>query len=135
MGETRRIDLAQCVDWANRPLQKIDWAQGRHAQTDAIVRGVEAWSTPDGVSIPAARVELRPLTGRTHQLRLAAATPAVISGPAGVRVSGGLGRPIVGDRLYGEAALAPRLLLHARRLGFWHPWTGAWSVFDSPEPF
>ena len=134
-SQTRRIDLAHCVDWASRPLQKIDWTQGKHAQTDAIPRGTETWNTPDGREIPIARVEMRPITGRTHQLRLAAATPTYITGPAGLRVTGGLGRPIVGDRLYGDPALAPRLLLHARRLGFWHPWTGDWSVFDSPEPF
>lgn len=43
-------------------------------------------------------VELWPVTGRTHQLRVQLAAR---------------GAPILGDRLYGEAASAPRLLLHA----------------------
>jgi len=46
------------------------------------------------------RVELRPRTGRSHQLR--------------VHTSAGLGLPIVGDPLYGQPG--PRLLLHCRRL-------------------
>ena len=49
----------------------------------------------------------RPVTGRTHQLRVHAATP---------RHAGGLGAPIAGDSLYGNAASAPRLLLHADTL-------------------
>ena len=46
-------------------------------------------------------VRLRPTTGRTHQLRVHMAH---------------VGAPILGDRLYGDAASAPRLLLHAFRL-------------------
>jgi len=58
-----------------------------------------------------------------------------IAGPAGVCVAGGLGKPIVGDRLYGDETLAPRLLLHAQKIGFWHPYDGAWQLFESPCPF
>lgn len=46
-------------------------------------------------------IGLRPQTGRTHQLRVHLAL---------------LGAPILGDRLYGDPASAPRLLLHAQRL-------------------
>ena len=46
-------------------------------------------------------IGLRPQTGRTHQLRVHLAL---------------LGAPILGDRLYGDPASAPRLLLHAHRL-------------------
>ncbi|MEM0983719.1 MAG: RluA family pseudouridine synthase [Planctomycetota bacterium] len=133
--EQYRINLAQCVDWVNRPLQKIDWTQGKHAQTDAIKLADEMWTTPGGDEIPVARVEMRPITGRTHQLRVAAVAGVEIDGPAGIRVKGGLGKPIVGDRLYGDESIAPRLCLHARKLGFWHPWNGAWQVFESPETF
>ncbi|GIW87771.1 MAG: RNA pseudouridine synthase [Isosphaeraceae bacterium] len=62
-------------------------------------------------------LELRPLTGRTHQLRVQLASR---------------GYPIVGDRKYGSAVdlLAldgrPRIALHARRLGFNHPTTREW---------
>ena len=54
---------------------------------------------------------LEPLTGRSHQLRV-----HLLS----------IGHPILGDALYGDAALqarAPRLLLHASELGFVHPVT------------
>ncbi len=46
-------------------------------------------------------VELHPLTGRTHQLRVHMAS---------------VGYPILGDRLYGSIESAPRLMLHAHRL-------------------
>ncbi|HSN99342.1 MAG TPA: class I SAM-dependent methyltransferase [Candidatus Nanopelagicales bacterium] len=56
-----------------------------------------------------ALVELRPETGRTHQLRVQLAAE---------------GLPIAGDTLYGGPA-APRLLLHAAALSLRHPTTGA----------
>ncbi|MEZ4369117.1 MAG: hypothetical protein R2939_22960 [Kofleriaceae bacterium] len=68
-------------------------------------------------------MELRPLTGRTHQLRVHAAHPR------------GLGVPIVGDRLYGDGEVAPRLLLHAEALALAHPRTGAPLALRSPAPF
>ncbi len=121
-----RIELPTCVDWANRPLQKVDEENGRLGRTDWIDRGPETWTTPDGRQIEATRIEFRPHTGRTHQLRIHAAHPAD---------RGGLGMPIIGDRLYGDETLAPRLLLHAERLGFWHPYTGEWVKFEQPAPF
>lgn len=121
-----RIDLPLCVDWPNRPLQKVDSEHGRPGQTDWIHLADESWTTPDGRAIEATRVELRPLTGRTHQLRVHCAHPVD---------QGGLGMPILGDRLYGGGDLAPRLLLHAEKLGFWHPYTGAWVKFEASAPF
>jgi 23S rRNA pseudouridine1911/1915/1917 synthase len=61
-------------------------------------------------------VQARPLTGRTHQIRLHLAC---------------LGRPILGDALYGGPA-APRLMLHARSLGFVHPITRVRLTIESP---
>ena len=58
------------------------------------------------------RIELEPVTGRTHQLRVHMAA---------------VGHPILGDALYAPAevqTLAPRLLLHASHLAFAHPSTG-----------
>jgi RluA family pseudouridine synthase len=63
-------------------------------------------------------VEARPRTGRTHQVRVHLASS---------------GLPIVGDVLYGGPP-APRVLLHAERLRFAHPFTGDDVVITSPAP-
>ncbi|WP_437965539.1 class I SAM-dependent methyltransferase [Sorangium sp. So ce260] len=65
-----------------------------------------------------ALLELRPETGRTHQLRVQLAA---------------IGLPIAGDPLYGGAE-APRLLLHAAELRLEHPATGAAAAFRSQVP-
>ncbi|WP_447746142.1 RluA family pseudouridine synthase [Variovorax boronicumulans] len=100
------IDAPLMADWPRRPLQKIDPA-GKPSLT--------RWRALSSVSPPgdpaATHVLLEPLTGRSHQLRV-----HLLS----------IGHPILGDALYGDAALqarAPRLLLHARELGFVHPAT------------
>lgn len=70
-----------------------------------------------------ALVELRPRTGRSHQLRVHMAA---------------LGHPILGDRFYAPPAvqaLAPRLLLHAWRLSLLQPWSGAPLRLEAPCPF
>lgn len=65
-------------------------------------------------------VEARPLTGRTHQLRVHFAS---------------LGHPIAGDDLYGfPNARCSRQALHARSLVFPHPSTGETMTFSAPFP-
>jgi 23S rRNA pseudouridine1911/1915/1917 synthase len=64
-------------------------------------------------------LEIEPLTGRTHQLR--------------VHFSD-LGHPIVGDKLYGGKMLLPRQFLHAEKLEFTHPLSGKKLVFQSKLP-
>jgi len=68
-------------------------------------------------------LEVLPETGRTHQIRVHLAH---------------LGHPVVGDRVYGgrrdRHGDAPRQMLHAWRLGFHHPVTGAWLEFTAPPP-
>ena len=64
-------------------------------------------------------VELRPRTGRSHQLR--------------VHLAQVLGCPIRGDRLYGHGG--ERLHLHANRLDLDHPGHGGRLTFESPSPF
>ncbi|MCW5775598.1 MAG: RluA family pseudouridine synthase [Phycisphaeraceae bacterium] len=116
-GDEGQIDLPIIADWPNRPRQMVDFDRGKPATTlwRVIVR--EAGRT---------RVEFRPLTGRTHQLRVHAATP---------REQGGIGAPIVGDPLYGTGASAERMMLHAATLAFWRPGTGEWLVFSSEPQF
>lgn len=110
-GEVR---LPLICDWPNRPRQMVDMEQGKPALTqwEVMERG-EEWS----------RMRLTPVTGRTHQLRV-----HMLS----------LGHPILGDTLYAEGAarsMAPRMLLHAMKLSFHHPSSGAAMVFESPPPF
>lgn len=105
------IDLPIAADWPNRPLRKIDAEQGKPSLTRYRVLGHAADTS---------RVELEPVTGRTHQLRVHMAA---------------IGHPILGDALYGEAASAPRLLLHASSLSFAHPLNGESLNFNSPPPY
>jgi len=116
-GDGGEVDLPLIVDWPNRPHQQVDFERGKPARTLWRVLTREAGGT---------RVELRPLTGRTHQLRVHAATP---------REQGGIGAPILGDLLYGDPASAPRLLLHATHLSFCEPFLGEMRGFDSDPPF
>ena len=115
-GRWQTIDLPIAADWERRPLRVIDHSTGKLSQTRW--RAL-AWDAAAGTT----RVELEPLTGRTHQLRLHMAA---------------IGHPIAGDALYGDAstqALSPRLLLHALSLAFMHPCTGAPLSFDWPAEF
>jgi len=65
-------------------------------------------------------LEVRPETGRTHQVR--------------VHLSA-IGYPVVGDKVYGKkSAQIPRLFLHACRLGFKLPSTGEYVEFTSNLP-
>jgi 23S rRNA pseudouridine1911/1915/1917 synthase len=74
----------------------------------------------------AAHVLLYPKTGRTHQLRVHLTS---------------LGHPILGDPTYGGRRVSkiddveiPRVMLHARTLGFQHPVTGEAQEFTRPFP-
>lgn len=105
------VNLPIAADWPNRPLRKIDAELGKPSLTRYQLVSASADSC---------RVELEPVTGRTHQLRVHMAAT---------------GHPILGDALYGDAASAPRLLLHASRLNFAHPATGLALQFASEAPF
>jgi len=110
------IDLPLIGDWPNRPRQKVDSAIGKPSLTRYRVLGYEK---PVHLGlVEATRVELEPVTGRTHQLRVHLAA---------------IGHPIVGDALYG--AEAQRLLLHASLLGFTHPLSGKRLSLASDAPF
>lgn len=82
-----------------------------------------------------ALVRLSPKTGRTHQLRVHCALPGPLglAGPAAAAADPG--RPILGDVLYGDAASAPRLMLHAQVLTFSDPTDGRELTVESPPPF
>ena len=108
------MDAALRLDWPNRPRQIVDPVDGKPSLTHfAVISRDTAAAT--------SRLRLEPVTGRSHQLRVHLMHH---------------GHPILGDTLYGpEPPLAPRLLLHARRLAFVHPQSGEALAFDSPVPF
>jgi tRNA pseudouridine32 synthase / 23S rRNA pseudouridine746 synthase len=110
------IDLPIIVDWPNRPLRIVDHAHGKPSLTRWRVLGHDETASNT-------RVELEPITGRSHQLRVHLRE---------------LGHPILGDALYAPPevrALSERLLLHACSLSFVHPVTAQECVFESPAPF
>ncbi len=110
------IDLPIIVDWPNRPLRIIDHQLGKPSITRWRVLGHDE-------TAHTTRVELEPVTGRSHQLRIHLRE---------------LGHPILGDALYAPLdvqALATRLLLHAGSLRLVHPVTVEELAFQSPAPF
>ncbi|WP_197068474.1 bifunctional tRNA pseudouridine(32) synthase/23S rRNA pseudouridine(746) synthase RluA [Photobacterium gaetbulicola] len=97
------IDLPLICDWPNRPKQKVCFDDGKPSVThyQVLERGNNA-----------SLVRLRPITGRSHQLRVHLLA---------------LGHPILGDGFYAHPeakAMAPRLQLHAAELSFFHPRSG-----------
>jgi tRNA pseudouridine32 synthase / 23S rRNA pseudouridine746 synthase len=94
------INLPLWGDPTHRPYQTVDWQRGKPSITEYQVLSQSEHTT---------RVEFKPKTGRTHQLRVHSADPQ------------GLGAWILGDRLYGCHAGADRLYLHAKELRLWHP--------------
>ncbi len=115
-ADSSEINLPLIADWPNRPKQKVDHEHGKPSLTRCrvLARDEAAGTT---------RVELEPVTGRAHQLRV-----HLLS----------IGHPIVGDTLYAPPAVqaqAGRLLLHASALRFVHPTSGAPMAFESAAPF
>ena len=95
----------------------------RHRQRMAVVPGGRHASTQYltlEIFRGFALLEVRPHTGRTHQIR--------------VHMSA-LGHPVAGDAKYGgRVPFLTRQFLHAHRLGFHLPPTGTYSEFTSPLP-
>jgi len=102
-NDTGEINQPLMVDWPNRPKQKID-AAGKASCTpyQVLSRDKDTQTT---------RVQLTPITGRSHQLRVHMMW---------------LGHAILGDEFYATDKVfhkSERLLLHAAKLTFIHPMT------------
>ncbi len=108
------IDLPIRKDLDNPPRQMIDHDEGRPSLTNwRVLKRLEDHT----------RLELIPLTGRSHQLRLHLLA---------------MGHPILGDDLYAppeSLAMADRLMLHALSLSIVHPTTAELLTFEAPCPF
>lgn len=114
--KTGDIDLPLVCDWDNRPIQKVCHETGKAAQTRYSVLEYDEIANTT-------RVQLEPLTGRSHQLRV-----HMLS----------MGHPIVGDALYHPDVSQTensRLLLHAYKLEFIHPVTQEPVAITSDLPF
>ncbi len=113
-GDSGRINLPLIADWPNRPRQMVSWEHGKPSVTD--------WEVLDRTA-DTTRVALHPITGRSHQLRVHCWA---------------MGHPILGDRIYAMGDVfgaAPRLQLHAWKLGLRHPTGGDLVEFSSRCPF
>ncbi|HLL11932.1 MAG TPA: RluA family pseudouridine synthase [Rubrivivax sp.] len=111
-ADSGQIDAALRLDWPNRPRQIVDNQHGKPSST--------RWHVLQRLP-HASRLELHPLTGRSHQLRVHLQS---------------IGHPICGDELYGPLPLsAPRLMLHATHLEFQHPATGQTLALRSEPSF
>ncbi len=109
------VNLPLICDWENRPRQRICFQNGKAARTQYQVLERLANNTT--------RVQLSPITGRSHQLRLHMLA---------------LGHPILGDKFYAHPMakrLSPRLCLHAETLTLTHPKTGEPLFFKAAVPF
>ena len=111
------IDLPLIVDWLARPRSKVDHEIGKPSQT--------RWRiATEPAPLPGTtRLDLEPVTGRSHQLRVHLMA---------------IGFPIVGDPLYAseeQEAMASRLLLHAQAIEIPHPVTDVVMRFETPCPF
>jgi len=112
------IEQPILLDWPRRPLHIID-PRGKPSLTRwrVLAHGSDAAGQPQ------TRLELEPVTGRSHQLRVHLQA---------------LGHAIVGDALYASAevqARSQRLLLHASAVTLQHPLTGQALQLSSPPPF
>lgn len=113
-AEAGEVDRPLRCDWPNRPRQIVDPERGKPSRT-------RWWRlVADDTS---SRIELEPITGRSHQLRVHMQS---------------LGHPILGDGLYAHdvaRSMASRLLLHASSLTFRHPQNGEQLSYTSAAPF
>lgn len=108
------VDLPLIFDPPNRPKQKVCFETGKPSLTH-----YEVVSSTDSYS----RVKLKPVTGRSHQLRVHMQA---------------IGHPIVGDSLYAQKEhnyREERLHLHAYDISLLHPRSEQVLYFSSPVKF
>lgn len=107
------IDVPMRGDPDDRPRQIVDYEQGKSATTQWQVISIEGDRT---------RLSLKPITGRTHQLRIHCIS---------------IGHIIIGDTLYGDdiEKQEQRMLLHAETISLFHPATGEPISLTAPCDF
>ena len=118
VGAAGEISVPVRYEPTTKPRHIVDHDWSKHALT---LYEVIAHEMCDGQ--PVTRVMLKPVTGRSHQLRVHMVHA---------------GHVRIGDPIYAEGAalkIAPRLNLHAQQLRLKHPVLGAWMDWESPCPF
>ena len=116
---TGEVNLPLICDWPNRPKQKVCHEHGKKSLTQYRVLSYGNNTTLNNSTL----VELTPVTGRSHQLRV-----HMLS----------LGHPILGDKLYAHSEAlkgSERLHLHAQNISFKHPVSKEQLAFTAPCPF
>ena len=117
-GAKGKISVPVRYEPACKPRHIVDVNWHKNALTHYEILGFE-----DCAGQTVTRVALKPVTGRSHQLRVHMVHA---------------GHVIIGDPIYAEGqalTIAPRLNLHAQQLRLKHPVLGAWMDWESPCPF
>lgn len=124
VGATGEISAPVRYELTIKPRHIVDHDWPKHALTQYEVLAHEALvGEGDTGQQSVTRVALKPVTGRSHQLRVHMVH---------------VGHVIIGDPIYAEDSaltIAPRLNLHAQQLRLKHPVLGAWMDWESPCPF
>ena len=118
VGAKGDISVPVRYEPTTKPRHIVDPNWSKHALT---LYEVLAHEECNGQTVT--RVLLKPVTGRSHQLRVHMVH---------------VGHVMIGDPIYAEGAaldIAPRLNLHAQQLRLKHPTLGAWMNWESPSPF
>lgn len=114
--DSGEVNLPLITDWPNRPRQMVSFELGKPSCTRyQVVARDKALNTT--------RLELEPVTGRSHQLRVHMQA---------------LGHPILGDDLYAHPEarqMAARLLLHACAIRLPHPVLDQQIALEQAAPF
>ena len=118
VGATGKISVPVRYEPTTKPRHIVDHDWSKHALT---LYEILAHEQCNGQTVT--RVMLKPVTGRSHQLRVHMVHA---------------GHVMIGDPIYAEGAalkIAPRLNLHAQQLRLKHPVLGAWMDWERPCPF
>lgn len=118
VGATGEISVPVRYEPETKPRHIVDPNWSKHALT---LYEVISHEQCNGQTVT--RVMLKPVTGRSHQLRVHMVH---------------VGHVMIGDPIYAEGAaldIAPRLNLHAQQLRLKHPTLGAWMDWESSTPF
>ncbi|UNU72686.1 RluA family pseudouridine synthase [Moraxella nasovis] len=123
IGDKGVIDVPVRYEPATKPRHIIDHSWNKQAITQYQVLTHEMLIDDKGLEHAVTRMKLKPVTGRSHQLRVHMVH---------------IHHVMVGDPIYADGIarqLSPRLCLHAHKLRLKHPVHGAWLDWVSDVPF